>query len=71
MSGNNSLVASLWNGGATVGSIAFDPTGQFLAAGGSGSDGKIRVWDTSYHLVHVLDPQSPGEYIYAPSLQCG
>jgi WD40 repeat protein len=64
MSGN-ALVASLWNGGATVGAIAFDPTGQYLAAGGSGSDGKIRIWDRSYHLVHVLDPRSPGEYVYA------
>ena len=22
-------------------------------------NGKIRVWDRSYHLIHVLDPQSP------------
>jgi len=64
MSGN-AIVASLWNGGATVGAIAFDPTGQYLASGGSGSDGKVRVWDRSYHLVHVLDPQSPGEYVYS------
>ena len=60
----NALVASLWNGGATVGAIAFDPTGQYLAAGGSGNDGKIQIWDRSYHSVQVLDPQSPGEYIY-------
>jgi WD40 repeat protein len=57
------LVAPLWNGGTTVGAIAFDPTGQYLAAGGGGNDTKIRVWDRSYHLAHVLDPQSPGEYV--------
>ena len=61
----NALVASLWNGGATVGAIAFDPTGRYLAAGGSGSGGKIRIWDRSYHLVHELDPGSPDEYVYA------
>jgi WD40 repeat protein len=37
-----SVAASLRNGGATVGSIAFDPTGEWLAAGGN--DGKVRVW---------------------------
>ena len=59
----NGLVTLAWNGGATVGAIAFDPTGEYLAAGGSGDDGKIRVWDRAYHPVHVLDPQSPGEYV--------
>jgi WD40 repeat protein len=63
MSGN-ALVRSLWNGGATVGALAFDPTGQYLAAGGSGNDGNVHVWDRSYHLAYVLDPQSLGEYIY-------
>jgi len=63
MSGS-SLVTSLWNGGATVGAIAFDPSGQYLAAGGNGNDGNIHVWDKSYHLAYVLNPDSPGEYIY-------
>ncbi len=63
MSGS-ALVKTLWNGGATVGAIAFDPTGQYLAAGGNGNDGMVQVWDSAYHLAYRLNPQSPGEYIY-------
>lgn len=63
MSGS-SVAKSLWNGGATVGALAFDPSGQYLAAGGNGNDGNIHVWDSAYRLAYVLNPQSPGEYIY-------
>ena len=59
--GGDSLVTRLWNGGATIGVIAFDPTGQYMAAGGAGNSGKIRVWDRSYHLIQELDPQFPDE----------
>jgi WD40 repeat protein len=48
----------LWNGGATVGAIAFDPSGQFVAAGGD--DGKVRIWDRdrSFRSPMVLDALS-------------
>jgi WD40 repeat protein len=52
-----SVAVSLRNGGATVGSIAFDPTGEWLAAGGN--DGKVRVWrGKSRTPVVVLDAPS-------------
>lgn len=46
------VAARLWNGGATIGTIAFDPAGHFLTA--AGNDGKVRVWDSEYH-VYPLD----------------
>lgn len=60
--GGSSLVKRLWNGGATVGILAFDPTGEYLAGSGGGDDGRVRVWDRSYRLVHLLDPVSPADY---------
>ncbi|MEI9994233.1 MAG: TIR domain-containing protein [Rhizomicrobium sp.] len=59
----SSLVARLWNGSATIGVLAFDPTGEFLAASGVNDDGRIRVWNRSNRLVYLLDPGAPGEYI--------
>lgn len=58
----SSLVTRLWNGGATVGTLAFDPTGEYLASSGGGDDGRVRVWDRNYRLVHLLDPASPADY---------
>jgi len=57
------LLKRLWNGGATVGVTAFDPTGQFLAVSGGDDNGRIRVWDRNYRLVQLLDPQHAGENI--------
>jgi WD40 repeat protein len=42
------VAARLWNGGATIGTIAFDPAGHFLTA--AGDDGKVRVWDNEYSV---------------------
>lgn len=55
----HSMATRLWNGGATIGAIAFDPTGRWIAAGGS--DGKVRVWDRqqSFRAPRVLDANSP------------
>jgi WD40 repeat protein len=58
----SSLVTRLWNGGATVAVLSFDPSGEFLAASGGGDDGRVRVWDHNYRLARVLDPKSPGDY---------
>jgi WD40 repeat protein len=48
----------LWNGGATIGALAFDPSGRWIAAGGN--DGKVRIWDRnqSFTAPRVLDAQS-------------
>lgn len=58
-----SMATRLWNGGATVGAIAFDPTGRYVAAGGD--DGKVRIWDREqfFRSPRVLDPEVPGESI--------
>jgi WD40 repeat protein len=50
--------ARLWNGGATVQAIAFDPTGEFVATGGN--DGRVRIWDTKYRSTS-LDSSLAGE----------
>lgn len=47
------LATLLWNGGATIGSIAFDPSGDLLAAGGD--DGRVRIWDRSFSAPRLLD----------------
>jgi len=57
------VLKRLWNGGATVGVTAFDPTGQLLAASGGGDNGRIRVWDRDYRLVQLLDPSDEGENV--------
>jgi WD40 repeat protein len=51
----HTMSTRLWNGGATIGAIAFDPTGRYIAAGGN--DGKVRVWDRdrSFRSPEVLD----------------
>lgn len=49
----NQLIAKLWNGGATVGVVAFDPAGLFVAA--AGDDGKVRIWDNDYSAPLELD----------------
>ncbi|MCE4540759.1 hypothetical protein LXT12_26370 [Pelomonas sp. P7] len=59
----NPVVARLWNGGATVGNIAFDSTGKALAAAGDGDKGRVRVWDTGFGKPTILDPQVEGEAI--------
>ncbi|HYR28563.1 MAG TPA: WD40 repeat domain-containing protein, partial [Thermoanaerobaculia bacterium] len=53
------MATRLWNGGATIGALAFDPSGRWIAAGGN--DGKVRVWDRdrSFRAPRVLDAQSP------------
>ena len=58
---NNKLIRRLWNGGATIGTIAFDPAGHFLAA--AGDDGKVRIWDNESHNPQVLDSGLVGESI--------
>lgn len=57
------VLKRLWNGGATVNVATYDPTGDYLAVSGGGDNGRIRVWDRSYHLLHILDPKLPGEAI--------
>jgi WD40 repeat protein len=57
------VLKRLWNGGATVNVATYDPTGDYLAVSGGGDDGRIRVWDRSYHLLHILDPKLPGEAV--------
>lgn len=51
-----SMATRLWNGGATIGAIAFDASGDHLAAGGN--DGKVRIWDRSFRAPRVLDASS-------------
>lgn len=51
------VAARLWNGGATVQAIAFDPTGEHLAAGGD--DGQVRIWDRSFAAPVVLAATAP------------
>ncbi len=48
-----STATLLWNGGATIGSIAFDPKGDLLAA--AGSDGRVRVWDREFGPPRALE----------------
>lgn len=50
-----SVGVRLWNGGATVNAIAFDPGGRYVAAGGD--DGRVRIWDQSYKSPAKLDTQ--------------
>ena len=58
------VLKRLWSGGASVGAAVFDPSGDYLAASGVGDMGRVRVWDRTYHLVHILDPKSDkDEYI--------
>jgi WD40 repeat protein len=52
-----SVAARLWNGGATVQAIAFDPTGDLLAAGGD--DGQVRVWNRAFTSPVVLTATAP------------
>lgn len=54
----HSMATRLWNGGATIGAIAFDPSGRFIAAGGN--DGKVRIWDAKqgFRSPVVLDATS-------------
>jgi WD40 repeat protein len=54
-------IARLWNGGATIGALSFDASGDFLAVGGE--NGQVRVWDRNYDLREALDPQLSKEYI--------
>lgn len=56
-------MAKLWNGGATVGALAFDPLGKYVAVGGN--DGKIRMWDKQNRLVRTLDTILEDESINA------
>ncbi|MEZ5997327.1 MAG: AAA family ATPase [Hyphomonas sp.] len=55
------MATLLWNGGATIGSIAFSPNGDLLAAGGD--DGRIRLWDRNFGAPIVLqeDGRALGE----------
>jgi WD40 repeat protein len=49
------VASRLWNGGATIQAIAFDPDGQYVAAGGN--DGRIRLWDLkSLNAPRILQP---------------
>ncbi|HEX5716419.1 MAG TPA: AAA family ATPase [Thermoanaerobaculia bacterium] len=59
----HTMATRLWNGGATIGAIAFDSTGRYIAAGGD--DGRVRIWDRkqSFRSPLVLDPRTPGESI--------
>ncbi len=50
----------VWNGGATVTVIAFDPLGEYLAVGAD--DGKIRMWDREHRLKRVLESGLEGEW---------
>lgn len=59
-------MAKLWNGGATVGALAFDPQGKFVAVGGN--DGKIRMWDRQNRLLRTLSPDLKDEYINAVAI---
>jgi WD40 repeat protein len=53
--------AWLWKGGATVNVAVFDPTGEYLAAGGT--DGNIHLWDSNHRLQRVLESGLEGEAI--------
>ncbi|MEZ0241740.1 MAG: toll/interleukin-1 receptor domain-containing protein [Sphingomonas sp.] len=57
------VLKRLWNGGGTIAVAAFDAKGDYLAAAGSGNDGKVRIWDRSLRLVQALDPQTEEESI--------
>ena len=59
----HSMSTRLWNAGATIGAIAFDPTGRYVAAGGD--DGKVRVWDRDHGFRSpvLLDSQIEKESI--------
>lgn len=58
-----SQLSKLWNGGATIGSLAFDPLGRFIAAGGN--DGVVRLWNPQNYLIQELDTLLEGESINA------